>query len=132
MPSINNFVDMIQNAMPSLDLPHKKFIEADSSWKNIEEQVRIFGKSLRELNYPVPSMVTISRSSEDGFTPMRIVEELQIAVLRELKSVYCNCDHCSMSNSFIDCYAEGRCKEHNFNIIFDYGQYEGSSFERPI
>lgn len=128
---IDYFINIIKNAMPNLALPHTEYIEDDSSWNNIEEQVTLFGKSLLQLNYPAPNMVTISRSSEDGFTPMRIVEALQNAVLREVQSVYCNCEHycSSMSN---DCCKEGHYREHNFNIILDYGEYEGSSFERAI
>ena len=53
-------------------------------------------------------MITVARSSEDGFTPAAVVDNLQKAVLEEIYDVYCNC---------------------KINVVLDYGEYEGSSID---
>ena len=131
---IRNLVKIIKNAIPNLALPHRDYDDDDSSWNGIEEQVGLFGQSLRRLSYSAPNMITISRSSEDGFTPMQIVEALQTAVLREVRNIYCSREyHCpSSSNLFNEIHTERQRIGYKFNTIFDYGENEGSSFERPI
>ena len=86
----------------------------------MKSKVNLFGQNLRNcqwrcertdecnyLKYP-PCMITVARSSEDGFTPAAVVDNLQKAVLEEIYDVYCNC---------------------KINVVLDYGEYEGSSID---
>mmetsp|Transcript_20632 Transcript_20632/g.25324 ORF Transcript_20632/g.25324 Transcript_20632/m.25324 type:complete len:739 (-) Transcript_20632:108-2324(-) len=84
-----------------------------------------------------PMFISIARSTDDGYTPSSIVEPLQKAVLQEIHSVYCNCNFWNIignhtsnhdeKNGIPNISSEGsRCQ---FNVLLDYGEYEGSSLE---
>ena len=76
-----------------------------------------------------PFMITIARSANDGFTPSHLADELQETLIQHLHSLYCDCGKIVMRQG-----AEGEndtkvdsdgCR---FQIIMDYGAWEGSSF----
>lgn len=82
-----------------------------------------------------PILVTICRSSDDGFTPPALVEDLQAAVLTEVRNIYCGCGR---SNLFDDRPGKAMGKKIDDEVdreacVFvgrlDYGEYEGSTFD---
>jgi hypothetical protein len=69
-----------------------------------------------------PFIITIARSSVDGFTPECVVEELQAKVLTMIHTMYCNCPHAPLTHN-------GQTDGCRLNLVFDYGQWEGSTFD---
>jgi hypothetical protein len=59
----------------------------------------------------------------DGFTPECVVEELQAKVLTMIHTMYCNCQHGAPLTP------KGQTDSCRLNLVFDYGQWEGSSFD---
>jgi hypothetical protein len=91
----------------------------------LEEKVQEFGDCLRqerwfnkELNLNErPLLITIARSSDDGYTPNWVVETLQDAVVNQIHDVFCGCL----------CQQSEECK---ICLTLDYGSSEGTSLER--
>ena len=87
----------------------------------------------------LPFIITIARSASDGFTPSHVVEELQDELLENLHSLYCGC-----SDTKIACRppvpaphktesvelenTPTRPPDCRFQVIFDYGPWEGATF----
>ena len=65
-------------------------------------------------------MVTIARSSLDGFTPGTVVEKLQADVLSIVQNVYCN-DMPDRERSL-----------YRLEVVRDYGQWEGSTIPDTV
>lgn len=65
-----------------LQIPHH-----ESTEDTIKELLTKFEKFLKSVKVP-PSMVTIARSCEDGYTPAHQVEFIQSEVLRTLRNVF--------------------------------------------
>jgi len=80
-----------------------------------------------------PFLITICRSSLDGFTPASVVEDLQTSVLQMIHDLYCGCG-CPLTAPFqpedrairVDTGGGSSCR---INLVFDYGPWEGSEFE---
>jgi hypothetical protein len=71
-----------------------------------------------------PFLVTIARSANDGFTPMDHVEQLQVKILKKVHSLLCGCvTNMDWSDPQ---YFTGN-ESCRVNLIFDYGQWEGST-----
>ena len=70
-----------------------------------------------------PVLITIARSSLDGFMPESLVETVQHAVLSELHSIYCDC---GVKDFEIPSKKNSSCR---CRILFDYGDWEGSIFD---
>jgi hypothetical protein len=93
----------------------------------LEEKVQEFGDCLRqerwfnkELNLNErPLLITIARSSDDGYTPNWVVETLQDAVVNQIHDVFCGCL----------CRQSEECK---ICLTLDYGSSEGSSLESSM
>lgn len=66
----------------STDLPHH-----ESSLEEINMLINQFKQFLRELHLP-PTIITISRSSNDDYCPLDQVEAIQEKVLNALKEIY--------------------------------------------
>jgi hypothetical protein len=62
-----------------------------------------------------PFLITIARSTDDGFTPTKTVEFLLEGVLGMLHDVYCVCD----SPTQVECCC--------LQVVKDYGRWEGST-----
>jgi len=99
-----------------------------------------------------PFMVTVCRSADDGFTPVAMVDELQTRILSMVHDCYCSCKTMDNSSSFSQptttckgsnvtkdvATAASKLQDHEaaltssacrLKIVFDYGQWEGSSIE---
>lgn len=120
---------IMSKAMRNISLPHGHGTE-DLCKEEIYlpeyllEKIRLFGDCLRRedwmrevLNLKAhPMIITVARSSDDGYTPSYVVENLQNAVLHEIHSVYCGCSE----------QGTGDCA---IRLTLDYGLNEGSSLE---
>jgi hypothetical protein len=102
-------------ALPCLFIPHhpETFINPELELKLLKERVKFVADSIRNSMFKMrpPFMVTIARSSVDGFTPDHLVQPLQDAVLREIHELFCG-------------YTTCRC-----SLVLDYGENEGSEID---
>jgi hypothetical protein len=119
-------------------MPH----DPKSSLKALQESVtrRLDSVSHKlgcvKTNSGDPFVITIARSSNDGFTPSSIVAELQSQILTIVHAIFCGCDfvHNHGYNNIIpstvgEFLPETVNHECRLRVIFDYGEAEGASFE---
>jgi UPF0489 domain len=120
-------ISMAVEAIPNLIMPHN-IIEGMEGLKldAIQDRLCCLRREIRHRCPTEPFVVTIARSTDDGFTPKSMVEELQVAVLQEIHERYCGCaapnlQPCAESETahLTDC---------RLHVIFDYGPWEGSTF----
>lgn len=105
-------------------LTEKQWGENSTLPSYVQEKIQEFGACLRQENWSrklhnlnhFPLIITLARSSDDGYTPQFIVESLQTAVLNEVHDVYCECSHQYTTTC-------------NIRLTLDYGMNEGSSLE---
>jgi hypothetical protein len=120
----------MSKAVENISLPYfvtQEDIHRDQSAlpQYVEEKIQSFGHCLRQKSWlkkeldfnEHPLLITIARSSDDGYTPSWVVERLQDAVLNEIHDAYCGCV----------CRESDKCE---IRITLDYGLNEGSSLER--
>lgn len=118
-------LSIICNALPNLNLPHDDTYSTDaSSYECLSlrcaNKVKGFGDYLRSFRPKNdPMCITIARSSDDGFTPSHIVDQLQHSVIDEVHSIFCGCSLRYSSEG-------GVC---NLEVLSDYGEFEGSTLE---
>ena len=96
--------------------PNPKGAALDESSLN---QVQCYLEKTRHERRLPPFMITIARSTDDGFTPDHLVEELQSRVLEMLQQIFGNGDDdddVDNNSSFLQ-------------IVRDYGEWEGSTIE---
>ena len=141
----DKLVKIMLDALPNLSLPRigENTVDISSVGRELSPflqlKVKQFGEYLRRGDWmnkgngdsqfrDEPMLITMARSSDDGYTPSVLVVALQSAVLNEIHSIYCDC-----SRTTIDGCKNGntveRCK---LNVVFDYGEYEGSSLEETF
>ena len=136
-------ITMMLNALPNLSLPHDdenyiNFAAANGELPLLlQVKVKRFGNYLRCQEWmndangrkqfcAEPMLISVARSSDDGYTPIAIVEVLQSAVLNEIHSIYCKCSSTKMDGSGNCEFSNDGCDLH---AVYDYGEYEGSSLE---
>ena len=114
-------------ALPFWTMPHAR---SSLRQDQIVESLRQV-QNLLVLNHndtSPPFLITIARSSVDGFTHVDRVEGLQQNVLDMLRVVYCCDDHTSpqlLSNSTMD---DATCTpSYSLQVVRDYGPWEGST-----
>ena len=114
-------------ALPSLSLPKDGYANIEDALAGADMQIKLMISHLEAglIGYKQrPLMVTLARSSDDGFTRKELVEKLQKKVLDAVHSVYCNCNEQNLRVGRDNVNAvECNCM---FNLLFDYGQFEGS------
>lgn len=126
--SVQPIILAMSKAVQNILLPNSvEDIRSDSAAfpQYLQEKIQLFGACLRqecwlkkELNLKeCPMLITVARSSDDGYTPSWIVESLQDAVVNEIHNVFCGCV----------CQESVQCK---IRVTLDYGLNEGSSLER--
>jgi UPF0489 domain len=115
---------LIQKTMEALGvlaIPHE-----DVATELVDERLKLLDAYLQTLcQRPgiAPFLVTIARSSNDGFTPMNHVEQLQAHVLQHVHSFVCGCQ-CNHDWSNPQQITGESC---HLKLVFDYGQWEGST-----
>jgi len=122
---IDKLISIMINALPNIALPSEYDrckLEEGLMPTSLQMKVNSFGECLRQRRWisekfkDVPMLITMARSTDDGYTPNSIVEPLQKMVLDEIHSIYCGCA----------CRNGKDCK---LNVVLDYGEFEGSSLE---
>jgi len=120
-------LQMAVEAIPNLTMPHNGMTKQCTIENDfIQNRLDHFRKEISTSSEPF--VITISRSSDDGFTPLSLVENLQFSVLEILHQRYCGCTKPHLrppSKSGVDSAAISDCR---FDLIFDYGDWEGSTF----
>jgi hypothetical protein len=111
-------------ALPNLTMPHDSHQAVTMEAILPSVQVAQNEIELRQQEEKTnPFIITIARSSVDGFTPERVVEELQAKVLTMIHTMYCNCQHGAPLTP------QGQTDSCRLHLVFDYGEWEGSSFD---
>ena len=105
-------LSLVIEALPYWNMPHaKSSVDAE----RVRELILRVEKELRQC-HTRPFLISIARSSDDGFTPSTMVEDIEDQVLQMLHRVFCGSANCSSSSS-------GCCLQ----LTRDYGQWEGST-----
>jgi hypothetical protein len=126
-------IELSVEALPHLTMPHTTLDLCEFNDSLIQQQLihmrsEILGYSRSASgSIDTPFIVTVARSTEDGFTPRHDVDHLQDKVLNEIHTVYCGCSRriqtypsllsCKLGN---DAPLNGvqACK---LRVVFDFG-----------
>jgi hypothetical protein len=111
-PESPKLISLAVEALPYWNMPHNP---SSASPSHIAESIHQVEHELQR-HESMPFLITIARSTNDGFTPITVVEDLQNQVLEMLQNVYCKCE---VSSSGADCCC--------LQIVRDYGEWEGST-----
>eukprot|EP00563_Minutocellus_polymorphus_P015095 CAMPEP_0181053146 /NCGR_PEP_ID=MMETSP1070-20121207/17954_1 /TAXON_ID=265543 /ORGANISM="Minutocellus polymorphus, Strain NH13" /LENGTH=498 /DNA_ID=CAMNT_0023132259 /DNA_START=45 /DNA_END=1541 /DNA_ORIENTATION=- len=123
----SKLVQLAIDALPSVTLPHDRYVNDDEALKSATMQIEAMEAYLRgarasSSRYRAePMMITVARSTDDGFTPKVFVDILQRRVLGMVQRVFCRCG----SNMPHPISCKGCC----LNTVFDYGEWEGSELD---
>jgi len=128
-------IEMAIEAIPNLTMPHEQFAAnaTISSSTSLQQRLKHLDSVVNTEQYrsKEPFIITIARSSDDGFTPLSLVEELQANVLEILHERYCGCKEPNLLGLRPPSVANnGGISDCRFDLIFDYGEWEGSTFDR--
>jgi hypothetical protein len=116
--------------IPYWSMPHDV---ASSSFELMNTSLELVKEDLRKRqsrHSQLPLLVTIARSSDDGFTPLAVVEYLQTRVLSILHDAFCtnntNIDMgiTTKTEQEVECSCKKCCL---LQIVRDYGEFEGST-----
>lgn len=121
-----SLVTLVVEAVPNWSMPHM-FSEEASSLGFIDESLRLVEEDLRSRNIRKrPFLITMSRSSLDGFTPGLVVEYLQSKLITMLQRIFCRTSCEDDSKRQVECTTD-ELKECSIQIVRDYGEWEGST-----
>jgi hypothetical protein len=101
-------IQMTLEALPHLDMPHEHKLP---SFPEIQQRIQEVMAELQQFKSR-PPFVTIARSTNDGFCPASLVEQIEEDLLQRLHEHYCGC------NGKICC---------TLRVVNDYGNWEGSN-----
>jgi hypothetical protein len=112
-------------ALPNLTMPHDSHqaVTMEAILPSVQVAQHEIELRQHEQAGTNPFIITIARSSVDGFTPECVVEELQAKVLTIIHTMYCNCQQGAPLTP------NGQTDSCRMNLLFDYGEWEGSSFD---
>ena len=131
----SKIIHLAIDALPSVTLPHDKYVDDDEALKSATMQIEAMEAYLRGMRtsssrYRLePMMITVARSSDDGFTPKKMVDILQRRILEMIHRVYCSCDRNDMFDDISSSTLPTSCQDCRLNIAFDYGEWEGSELD---
>jgi hypothetical protein len=114
---------MIIEAIPNWSMPHDV---SSSTTERINESLLLveefLKRRIKENNDEEPFLITIARSSLDGFCPLPVVDRLQDQVLDMIHRIVCetSCKCNDEEKSFV----HDGCR---LQVIRDYDQWEGST-----
>lgn len=110
-------IKVVLEAIPYWHLPHSHESSEESNWdaslQDFACKLSSFLEDMKEtatVSSSFPFLITIARSTRDGFTPASVVEKLQDRLLATLERLYGTSLGCALK------------------IVRDYGEWEGSSF----
>jgi len=131
-PDPDKLANMAMEALPNLCMPHETTKSLEEVEESIQLRVEAIHSALKRTKKD-PFMITFARSTLDGFTPMGVVEKLQDDILTSVHDVYCGCNVLNKLNSTGPSIrpelftSASNCR---FKVIFDFGEWEGSTFDR--
>ncbi|KAG7372288.1 UPF0489 domain containing protein [Nitzschia inconspicua] len=121
---------MILDAIPNWNMPHSP---ESVQPENLEESLRLVEQAVklraREYN-STPFLITIARSTEDGFTPNHVVDFLQSKILFILHKTFSKEEHHQecITKEVGDKQEDDNDQCHSgcyLHIVRDYGSWEG-------
>lgn len=112
----NHIHDLIMEAIPFWNMPHvtlaaQNNVGINESILRIEEMLLHLMDITDRSSKSLPFLITIARSTVDGFTPSQVVEEIQEAVIQMLHRVFCKA-------------CPSNC---GLRLVKDYGEWEGAT-----
>lgn len=117
-------IRMAVEAIPNLTMPHSAVGDDDSDRDSIDGRLTHLRREIRRRCTADPFIITVARSTDDGFTPAAVAHELQETVLRDIHHRFCGCPTPNISMLAGPGVAGGACR---LDVIFDYGRWEGST-----
>jgi UPF0489 domain len=124
-PSI--LIGMTEQALPNLVMPHQSTSETGFSLESIQPSLERVCEEIErvgEASEP-PFIVTMARSANDGFTPSVVADQIQRRLILFLHSHFCGCSACPLEQRLSSTDRDGNCR---FQLIYDYGPWEGTVF----
>jgi UPF0489 domain len=82
-------VDVTLEALPNLSMPHEASLP---SWDVIQDRIDAVLEKIQRISPSQPFLVTIARSSYDGFCPLSLVDRIQKYLLSNLTTIYARLD----------------------------------------
>lgn len=137
-PEPSSLITMAIEAVSNLSMPHDPKSSLKALQKSVTRRLGSVSHKLGQMktNSGDPFVVMIARSSNDGFTPSSIVEELQKQILTIVHTTFCGCDFIpkhgyndillATVDEFLPQTVDHNCR---LRVIFDYGKAEGAFFE---
>jgi hypothetical protein len=143
-----NLISMVEQALPNLTMPHTstEAITMENTQPALQRVQEELEHRYKQSSYAkedivtssyatTPFIITVARSSIDGFTSKEVADGLQDTVLQHLHGIYCGCpNRIDTSNISTTHQCETPLKARTakgckFRIIFDHDETEGSSFD---
>ena len=131
----SKIIHLAIDALPSVTLPHDEYVDDDEALRSATVQIEAMEAHLRSIRTsssryrPKPMMITVARSTDDGFTPKMMVDILQRRVLAMVHRVYCSCNRNDMFDNIPSSLRSTSCQDCRLNIVYDYGEWEGSELD---
>jgi hypothetical protein len=124
-PNAEKLATMMLQALPHIAMPHESALPTPAE---LERRIHDVIKEIEKYdNNTQPFLITIARSTNDGFCPLALVETIQKRLLHRLEDVYCwNDDDDDVDDEASD---DGFSSRNNLRIIKDYGENEGSTLD---
>ena len=120
-------------AISNLSMPHDPKDSLPALEESVSQRLEYVSLKLRctRKKHGNPFLITIARSTNDGFTPSSIVEKSQTQVISSVHETFCGCDlihelgDASLSPENLPAMdaSDHPCR---LRIIFDYAEWEGS------
>jgi hypothetical protein len=112
----DKLLSLVLEAIPYWNMPHAMdSVDAERISDSIARVEAALGKN---HDGEAPFLITIARSTDDGFTPASVVEAIQERVIEMLHRVFCaSANNCTKESTTSRLY-----------ILRDYGEWEGSTF----
>lgn len=123
---------MAMEALPNLCMPHDSKSSENDIVLEVKQRVESMSRKIQQTKKESgdPFIVTIARSTLDGFTPSFIVEQLQDEVLTSVHNTFCGCDLLDrQKGETLRPESFASREECRMTVIFDYGEREGATFD---
>ena len=135
----SKLIQLAIDALPSVTLPHDTYMDDEEALKCATTQIEAMEAYLHGVRAssslhrftPEPMMITVARSTDDGFTPKAMVDILQQRTLAMVHRVYCS-GSCGRNEMFGDVSSSSPPTPSQYcrlNVVYDYGEWEGSELD---
>lgn len=133
-PESATLATMAMEALPNLCMPHDPKKSLDELAMSMKLHLETMSHMLQgaKKGSGDPFVITIARSTLDGFTPSSVVEKLQDQVLTTIHKIYCGCNLIETHSVTVirpEVFASEAAEQCRFKVIFDFGEWEGATIE---